>query len=89
MPVKTVSFGDDSVEVYNNPLGSGNVVDASNNVVPDTLHQKGSVGYKVMGFATAIEFDECVLRAEKEISGIYELDVVDSTRDCYAGKYTS
>lgn len=81
MPVQTVSFGNASLEMYNNELGKAVSVDANNNVVADTLHQHGSVGYKVMGFAARILAEEAIIRAEFDlgVSGQSKLDVVDNT----------
>lgn len=67
MPVQTVAFGNDSVEVYDNGLGSVPQY-ADNKLKPDALHQRGSVGYKVMGFAARILADEAIIRAEYTIS---------------------
>jgi N4-gp56 family major capsid protein len=68
-PVQTVSFGNSSVEVYDNGLGSVPSYDSTNGLRPDALHQRGSVGYKVMGFAARILADEAIIRAKYEISG--------------------
>lgn len=89
MPVKTVSFGNANVEVYNNALGSGVSVDAEGNVVNDHNHQHGSVSYKVMGFATTITYDEAIVRAEYTIPSIYELEVTDADRTGYVAKESS
>lgn len=92
MPVQTVSFGNSSVEVYNNELGKAVSVDANGNVVADTLHQHGSVGYKVMGFAARILADEAIIRAEFDLGseGAWEKNVADANRSNYeAGPQTS
>ena len=83
MPVGTISIGNSSVEVYDNGLGS--VPEYDNGVAkPDALHQRGSVGYKVMGFGTRIIADECVLRAEHTVAEITEsVDPADSSRQHY------
>jgi N4-gp56 family major capsid protein len=79
MPVKTVSFGNAGVEVYNNALGEGVSVDAEGKVVADHNHQHGSVAYKVMGFATSITYDEAVIRCEYPVTQL-ELTVEDEDR---------
>ena len=88
MPVQTVAFGDDSVEIINHGLGEGLSVNASGNVVADALNQHGTVGYKVMGFATRILFDEAVIRGNYKLSPV-SLAVTDANRDGYQGSYTS
>lgn len=94
MPVQTVSFGDSSVHVYDNGLGSVPSKDASGNILPDALHQRGSVGYKVMGFATRIIADEAVIRALFLIDNTTDeggdtLTVTDSNRTGYSAKSES
>lgn len=94
LPVETVAFGDDSVKVINKPLGSlpQAVVESSTvvGVRGDTLDQRGSVGFKVMGFATRILHDEAIIRGEHVLAdGIVELNVTDSARTGYTGKSTS
>lgn len=88
MPVQTVAFGNDSVEVYDNGLGS--VPQYTDGAVrPDALHQRGSVGYKVMGFATRILADEAIIRAEYAITAKDVLDVEDDERFGYVESATS
>ena len=94
LPVETVAFGDDSVKVINKPLGSiPQAVMESTTVVGvrgDNLDQRGSVGYKVMGFATRILHDEAIIRGEYIISGgKVGLDIDDSARTGYVSKHTS
>ncbi len=94
LPVETVAFGDDSVKVINHPLGSiPQAVVESNTVTGvrgDTLDQRGSVGFKVMGFATRILHDEAIIRGEHILAdGVVELNVVDANRTGYTGKSTS
>lgn len=94
LPVETVAFGDDSVKVINKPLGSlpQAVVESSTvvGVRGDTLDQRGSVGFKVMGFATRILHDEAIIRGEHILAdGIVELNVTDANRTGYTGKSTS
>ena len=89
MPVQTVSFGNSSVEVYDNGLGSVPQYTEDGGLRPDALHQRGSVGYKVMGFATRILADEAIIRAEYTISGKSTLDVADNTRTNYVASSTS
>ena len=89
MPVQTVSFGNSSVEVYDNGLGSVPQYTADGGVRPDALHQRGSVGYKVMGFATRILADEAIIRAEYTFTEKDELDVEDANRTHYNNKSTS
>ena len=94
LPVETVAFGDDSVKVINKPLGSiPQAVMESTTVVGvrgDNLDQRGSVGYKVMGFATRILHDEAIIRGEYVISGgKVGLDVNDANRTGYVSKHTS
>lgn len=83
MPVGTISIGDSSVEVFDNGLGSVPEYD-SGVAKPDALHQRGSVGYKVMGFGTRIIADECVLRAEHTVAAVVEsTNIDDLTRNSY------
>lgn len=94
MPVRTTPFGDASVKIIEKPLGSipYGVVDSNGKVTEvrgDNLEQRGSVGYKVMGFATRILHDEAILRATVDLAGIDELDVVDANRQHYQGSSTS
>jgi N4-gp56 family major capsid protein len=89
MPVQTVSFGNSSVEVYDNGLGSIPQYDEATGLRPDALHQRGSVGYKVMGFAARILADEAIIRSEYTIGGKEELVVADSTRTHYVATSTS
>jgi hypothetical protein len=89
MPVKTISFGNDSVQTYDNPLGSGVSKDAQGNIVNDHNHQHGSVAYKVQGFATSILYDEAIIRAEYTIEEVYELEVADADRTDYVATETS
>lgn len=88
MPVQTVAVGNDSVEVYDNGLGSVPQISGSE-VRPDALHQRGSVGYKRMGFATRIVADEAIIRAEYAITGKEVLDVADANRFGYVATSTS
>lgn len=83
MPVQTVSFGNSSIEVYNNELGKATSVDAEGHVVADTLHQHGSVGYKVMGFAARILAEEALIRAEFDLGsdGEVKLAAADNAAD--------
>lgn len=88
MPVRTIAFGDASVQVFDSGLGDGAPqVEVSNGTITavkgDPLHQRGTVGYKVMGFATNILFDEAVIRAEYPISSVVSLSVTDANRDGY------
>jgi len=94
MPVQTVAFGDSSVEVIDKGLGANVSKDASGNVVPDALNQRGSVGYKVMGFATRILADEAIIRAlyvidDDSDQGGDSLTVTDSNRTGYSAKSVS
>ena len=90
MPVQTVSFGNSSVEVYDNGLGSVPQYDESNGGLrPDALRQRGSVGYKVMGFATRILADEAIIRAEYTIAGKDAITVADANRTNYVATSTS
>lgn len=89
MPVQTVPFGKDSVEVYDNGLGSIPQYDETNGMRPDALHQRGSVGYKRMGFATRIVADEAVLRGEVTLTAKDVLEVADANRSHYVAKSTS
>ena len=83
MPVGTVSIGDSSVETYDNPLGSIPEY-FEGDVRPDSLHQRGSVGYKVMGFGTRVVADECILRAEVSITKVEEsVNPSDESRSHY------
>jgi N4-gp56 family major capsid protein len=79
LPVKTVSFGDDSVKIIHKELGSSISKNAKGEVVADHLNQHGSVGYKVMGFATTIIADEAILRAEYNVTAINQT-VADTDR---------
>ena len=83
MPVGTISIGNDGVEVFDKGLGS--IPELDNGVVkPDALNQRGSVGYKVMGFGTRIIADECILRGEHTVAEITEsVDPADVTRQHY------
>lgn len=95
MPVRTIAFGDASVQVFDSGLGDGTPqVELNNsNVVTaikgDPLHQRGTVGYKVMGFATNILFDEAVIRGEYKIEAYNSLSVTDANRDGYQASNTS
>ena len=92
LPVETVAFGDDSVKVINKPLGSlpQAVVESSTvvGVRGDTLDQRGSVGFKVMGFAARILHDEALIRAEWALTA-QSMDVVDSNRKHFVAKNVS
>ena len=88
LPVQTVAFGNSSVEVYDNGLGSV-PQKVGEEVRPDALHQRGSVAYKVMGFAARIVEDESIIRVELPIEGKEESTVVDSTRKHYVASSTS
>lgn len=94
MPVQTVAFGDSSVQVIDKGLGSVPSKDGSGNILPDALNQRGSVGYKVMGFATRILADEAIIRGLFVVSsssdeGGDSLSVADSSRSGYSAKSTS
>lgn len=94
MPVQTVAFGDDSVKVIDKGLGSVPSKDASGNILPDALDQRGSVGYKVMGFATRIIADEAIIRAlfvidAESDEGGDSLTVADANRTGYVAKSVS
>jgi N4-gp56 family major capsid protein len=89
MPVQTVSFGNSSVEVYDNGLGSIPQYDEATGLRPDALHQRGSVGYKVMGFAARILADEAIIRSEYVITGKEALTVADDARKHYVATSTS
>jgi len=93
MPVKTVSFGSTSVEVIDKGLGAIPQVDETAGVIskvkPDALNQRGSIGYKVMGFATAIVADEAIVRAKYKLSAEIKLDIVDSDRQHFVKKESS
>ena len=90
LPVGTVSIGDSNVSVYDNGLGSIPEYDEEKGIVkPDALHQRGSVGYKVMGFGTRIIDDEAILRCEMPLEKITEGSVVDSNRQHFVRTSTS
>ena len=88
LPVQTVAFGNSSVEVYDNGLGSV-PQKVGDEVRPDALHQRGSVAYKVMGFAARIVEDESIIRVELSIEGKEELTVADTARQHYVASSTS
>jgi len=94
MPVQTVAFGDSSVQVIDKGLGSVPSKDGSGNILPDALNQRGSVGYKVMGFATRILADEAIIRGlfvvdDDSAEGGDSLSVSDSSRSGYSAKSVS
>lgn len=92
MPVETVSFGDDAVKVIDKGLGTVGQYDANNGGYrPDALDQRGTVGYKVMGFAARILADEAIIRAEFDLGegGEVKQDVVDANRMGYVSSSTS
>ena len=92
MPVKTVAFGNDSVQVINKGLGSVpdyDTVGGVTKVKPDALDQRGTVGYKVMGFATSIVADEAVIRCKVSINDILKLEIADKDRSLFVKKETS
>lgn len=95
LPVQTVAFGDDSVKVFNNGLGTVPYKDNDGNIYGDPLHQRGSVGFKVMGFATRILHDEALIRglhtisAEWDNSGLATNVTNDANRKHYDDKSTS
>lgn len=94
LPVQTVAFGDDSVQVIDKGLGSGPSKDSSGNVMPDALNQRGTVGYKVMGFATRILADEAIIRGLYVVSSSSDeagdkITVTDSNRVGYSAKSVS
>ena len=95
MPVQCVGFGDDSVQIIDKGLGSmPQAVMESTTVVGvrgDNLNQRGSVGYKVMGFATRLLADEAIIRAEFDLgdNGAIEEEITDSNRRGYVAKASS
>lgn len=89
LPVQTISFGKANVEVIDKGLGSIPQYDADNGGLrPDALNQRGSVGFKVMGFAARILHDEALIRAEWALTA-QSMDVVDSNRKHFVAKNVS
>lgn len=84
LPVGTVSIGEANASVYDNGLGSVPEYESSSDgkitVKPDALHQRGSVGYKVMGFGTRIIDDEAILRCEMPLVKVTEGAVAEEGR---------
>lgn len=83
LPVGTVSIGDSNAAVYDNGLGSVpeyESVGGKITVKPDALHQRGSLGYKVMGFGTRIIDDEAILRCEMALEKVTEGSVAEASR---------
>ncbi len=77
MPVGTVAFGSDQIQVFDNGLGSVPTM-VEGEIRPDALHRIGTVGYKRMGFATRIIADEAILRAKVELTpAVLTLDDAD------------
>lgn len=85
LPVGTISIGSSNVQTFDDGLGS--VPEYDGGVAkPDALHQRGTVGYKVMGFGTRIIADECVLRMEMDCTAIVEsVNPNESSKSHYQG----
>lgn len=96
LPVGKVSIGDSNIAIFDNGLGSvpqlnTTDADATNaSLYPDALHQRGSVGYKVMGFGTRIIDDNAILRIDAyPLTRITEGSVTDENRSHYVRKSVS
>lgn len=75
---KFVREGDGNAEVIHSPLGSGLMVNAAGDYVPDYNHQKGAIAENLMGIAYAVFDDRFVLRCEITAA---QLDAIDITTE--------
>lgn len=60
--------GESNIEVINNPLGTGVLVDAAGNITADDNKQQGSVAINMDGLGACVSDDLCVLRAKFSIN---------------------
>ncbi|MCI1244471.1 MAG: hypothetical protein LKG11_00725 [Bacilli bacterium] len=87
--VYSMKGGNSGIEVINNPLGSGVLLDEDGNITSDDNKQKGSVACNMTGFSAHIVDDRCILVAK--ITGIDTVsnDLAVTARTGYKSKSTS
>ena len=62
--------GESNIELINNPLGSGVLVDAAGNYTADDNKQQGSVAINMDGLGACVSDDLCVLKCEFSIDPV-------------------
>jgi len=77
-PVVVRKMGD--VEVINNPLGSGVLLDEDGNITNDANRQVGSIAMNAKGLAAAITDDTCILVCEFSVATVNGSNLAMSER---------
>lgn len=77
-PVEVKDYKD--VEVINNPLGSGVLLDEDGNITADDNKQQGSVAMNALGLGAAVTDDMCILVCKFSIDAINGSDLAMSER---------
>lgn len=86
-PVTCRKMGD--VEVINNPLGSGVLIDEDGNITNDANHQVGSIAMNAKGLGAHINDDMCILRCEFPVTTISGTVLPASERTGYVSTSSS
>ena len=86
-PVTARSMGE--VEVINNGLGSGILLDEDGNITNDANHQKGSVAVNALGLGAHINDDMCILVCEFPVETVAGSELEESGRSNYVSESES
>lgn len=86
-PVTCRKMGD--VQVINNPLGSGVLVDEEGNITNDANHQVGSIAMNALGLGAHISDDMCILVCEFPVTTIAGTNLTASGRTGYVSSSNS
>lgn len=86
-PVTCRKMGD--VEVINNPLGSGVLIDEDGNITDDANHQAGSIAMNAKGLGAHINDDMCILVCEFPVTTISGTNLPASGRTGYVSTSSS
>jgi len=76
--------GESDIEVINNGLGSGVLIDEDGNYTSDDNKQQGSVAINIDGLGAAVSDDLCILPCEVSINEIKESALPLASRTGYA-----
>ena len=77
------------VQVINNGLGSGIMIDEDGNITADDNHQKGSVAVNALGLGAHINDDMCILVCEFPVETIAGTELTESARSNYVSESES
>lgn len=87
LPVTTRTMGD--VEVYNDGLGSGIMLDEDGKVTNDANRQKGDVAMSALGLGAHIADDLCILDCKVTVATIAKTELAESARTGYVSTSSS